>query len=111
MGTQILLGFLLGCYGLFIDKISLKSEEDTWGGSLVSRIPKLFEPPPLTVKPKFKFRSRGPERRRLTPLLGFHEFSLITLFVVISVLVHVNFRSSLSAEFGKSLDFTGFGYR
>ncbi len=36
IATQILLGFLLGHYVVFIDEVSLKSEGDTWGGSLVS---------------------------------------------------------------------------
>jgi hypothetical protein len=35
IATQILLGFLLGHYVVFIDGVSLKSEGDTWGGSLV----------------------------------------------------------------------------
>ncbi len=37
IATQILLGFLLGHYVVFIDGVSLKSEGGTWGGSLVSR--------------------------------------------------------------------------
>jgi hypothetical protein len=37
IATQILLGFLLGHYLVFIDGVSLKSEGGTWGGSLVSR--------------------------------------------------------------------------
>jgi hypothetical protein len=36
IAAQILLGFLLGHYIVFIDGVSLKSEGDTWGGSLVS---------------------------------------------------------------------------
>jgi hypothetical protein len=36
IATQILLGFLLGHYVVFIDGVSLKSEGGTWGGSLVS---------------------------------------------------------------------------
>jgi hypothetical protein len=35
--TQILLWFLLGYYVVFIDGVSLKSEGNTWGGSLVRR--------------------------------------------------------------------------
>jgi hypothetical protein len=36
IATQILLGLLLEHYVVFIDGVSLKSERDTWGGSLVS---------------------------------------------------------------------------
>jgi hypothetical protein len=36
IATQIFLGFLLGHHVVFIDEVSLKSEGDTWGGSLVS---------------------------------------------------------------------------
>jgi hypothetical protein len=36
IATQILLGFLLGHYVVFIDGVSLKSEGGIWGGSLVS---------------------------------------------------------------------------
>ncbi len=38
IATQILLGFLLGHYLVFIDGVSLKLEEDIWGGSLVSQV-------------------------------------------------------------------------
>jgi hypothetical protein len=39
ISTQIRLGLLLGHYVVFIDGVSLKSEGDTWGGPLVSKVP------------------------------------------------------------------------